>query len=76
MQSWLKQARMASGLTVEQCALLLHRSVGSYELLEDHPGSITLDEIRALCVAFDKEARAILLSALAELAGNDCVSAR
>lgn len=67
MDSWLKQAREASGMTVEQCALVLHRSADAYLELEQSPGLLRLVEVGALIRAFGGEGKRVIRAALREL---------
>ena len=48
MQSWLEQARILSGLTVEDCCQALFQSANEYLSKEQNPGTLTLNEIRVL----------------------------
>lgn len=67
MQSWLEQARVLSGLSVEECARALYQSEASYICRENNPGLLTLDELRVLMTLFTKEANRLVLNALGEL---------
>ena len=65
MDSWLKQAREASGMTVEQCALVLCTSTDAYLDLECRPGLLRLVEVGALIRAFDEEGKRLTRAAIA-----------
>ena len=67
MDSWLKQAREASGMTVEQCALVLCTSTDAYSNLERHPGLLRLVEVGALIRAFSDEGKRVTRAAMREL---------
>lgn len=67
MDSWLKQAREASGLTVEECAVILQRPVGEYRGLECRPGLLCLNEVGALIRVFGDEGKCITRAAIREL---------
>ncbi len=67
MDSWLKQAREASELTVEQCAASLRKPVGAYVELEQRPGLLRLNEIAALQRTFNGEGKRIVKAAMQEL---------
>lgn len=67
MQSWLEQARVLSGLSVEECAQALYQSEASYICRENNPGILTLDELRVLMTLFSREANSLVLDVLQEL---------
>lgn len=64
MDSWLKQAREASELTAEECALALRKSVGVYSKLESRPGLLSLNEVGALIRMFNTEGKRIVREAI------------
>lgn len=66
MDSWLEQARKASGFEEAECARLLNQSLEAYRYTELHPGTLTINQIRALNVVFNEEARSIVWCALRE----------
>lgn len=43
--NWVKKARLASGLSPEQCAVAIGRSRRSYDQREREPGLFKLDEL-------------------------------
>ncbi|RXZ54809.1 hypothetical protein ET524_10205 [Senegalimassilia faecalis] len=57
MKSWLEQAREESGLTVSQCAVAIRQPVEVYMQIEKRPGTISLNELRALCRLFSSPAQ-------------------
>jgi ribosome-binding protein aMBF1 (putative translation factor) len=65
MKSWLQQAREESGLTVEQCAATIHQPVEVYLQIEQRPGTINLNELRALVGVFDTRSQKRVRKALA-----------
>ena len=65
MKSWLQQAREQSGLTVEQCAVTIHQPVDMYLRIEQRPGTVNLNELRALARTFDEGSRKRVVDALA-----------
>ena len=67
MKSWLRRAREASGLQAEQCARVLCCSPSTYLELEEHPGFISVDELRALGTLLDSVGQAIVQGALLDL---------
>ena len=67
MDSWLKQAREASGMTVEQCANVLRTSTDTYLDFERHPGLLRLVEVGALIRAFSEEGKRVTRAAMREL---------
>lgn len=66
MESWLEQARKASGFEIAECARLLKQPLEAYLYMESHPGTLTLNQVRALHAAFNEEARSIVWGALRE----------
>ncbi len=64
MDSWLKQARVASGLTAGECAACLQKSVEAYAELERRPGMLRLNEVAALLRVLDADGRRIAKAAL------------
>lgn len=71
MKSWLRRAREASGLQVEQCACALCCSRAMFLELEEHPGFISVDELRALLALLEPDGVAIVQEALMELFPQD-----
>lgn len=67
MQSWLKQARILSGLTVEDCCQALFQSANEYLSKEQNPGTLTLNEIRVLMQLFCRDAQQLVWNALSDL---------
>lgn len=64
MDGWLKRARIAGSMSVDECAPLLGVPVDEYLDLESYPGRITIDELSALCRAFGADGRAVVRDAL------------
>lgn len=64
MDSWLKRAREASGLTMEECAAFLQKSVDAYAELERRPGQLRLNELAALLRVFDADGQRIVKTAM------------
>ncbi len=64
MDSWLKRAREASGLTMEECAAFLQKSVGAYAELERRPGQLRLNELAALLRLFNADGQRIVKVAM------------
>lgn len=60
MDNWLVKARCASGLTPEECAHVLRLSRAEYAVLEEHPGTVSLNELWALRRVFNHESRLIV----------------
>lgn len=52
MKSWLEQARIASGLSVEDCCKALYQSSDDFLTREQNPGMLTLNELRVLMKLF------------------------
>lgn len=66
MQSWLEEARIVSGLSVEDCAHALYQSERLYRYKEQNPGMLTLNEIRVLMKLFNDDAKQLVWGALCE----------
>lgn len=66
MQSWLEEARIVSGLSVEDCAHALYQSERLYRYKEQNPGMLTLNEIRVLMKLFNDDAKQLAWGALCE----------
>ena len=64
MKNWIQEAREASGLSLEDCASALFMSPDAFKEKDANPGTLTLNELRALHIVFKDEARAILRNAL------------
>lgn len=64
MKNWIQEAREASGLSLEDCASTLFMSPDAFKEKDANPGTLTLNELRALHIVFNDEARAILRNAL------------
>lgn len=64
MKNWIQEAREASGLSLEDCASALIMSPDAFKEKDANPGTLTLNELRALHIVFNDEARAILRNAL------------
>ena len=64
MKSWLKDARMKSMLSPEDCASAIGCSRATYLSRENTPGRLSLDEVRVLHRKFNREGRKILWKAL------------
>ena len=64
MKNWIQEAREASGLSLEDCASALFMSPDTFKEKDANPGTLTLNELRALHIVFNDEARAILRNAL------------
>ena len=66
MQSWLTKARKSSALTPEDCASAMGCSRNTYLSRESAPGTLSLNEVRALNSVFNKQGKKILWSAMSE----------
>lgn len=66
MKNWLVRAREASGLSQEMCACALRCSLAVYADREAHPGTLSINEIRALRTVYCDESRRILWESLRE----------
>lgn len=64
MKNWIQEAREASGLSLEDCASALFMSPDAFKEKDANPGTLTLNELRALHIVFNDETRAILRNAL------------
>lgn len=64
MKNWIQEAREASGLSLEDCASALFMSPDAFKEKDANPDTLTLNELRALHIVFNDEARAILRNAL------------
>lgn len=61
MENWLARARKRAGLSEEDAARVLRMSGTGYAHAERRPGTLTIDEIGALCRAMgEADARAML----------------
>ena len=67
MKNWVQQAREASGLSLEDCASALSLSRDAFAQKDANPGTITLNELRALHNVFNEDARKIVQKALLEI---------
>lgn len=67
IENWLIQARIASGLSMADVAKRLYMSESTYRLIEDSPGRLSINQIRALLVVFNEEGRRITMDFLKEL---------
>lgn len=67
MKNWVQKAREASGLSLEECASVLLVSPDTFAIKDQNPGTLTLNELRALHNVFNAEARKIVKEALAEV---------
>lgn len=67
MKNWVQKAREASGLSLEECASVLLVSPDAFAVKDQNPGTLTLNELRALHNVFNAEARKIVKEALAEV---------
>lgn len=67
MKNWVQKAREASGLSLEECASVLLVSSDAFAIKDQNPGTLTLNELRALHNVFNAEARKIVKEALAEV---------
>ena len=66
MKSWLREAREESGLTAQRCAVAIHQPMEIYLQIEQRPGMINLNELRALVGLFGSQGRERVRGALAE----------
>lgn len=64
MTSWLKDARIASRLTPEQCAVAIGCSRNTYMNRENAPGTLSLNEILSLYSVFNDKSVSIVWNAL------------
>ncbi len=64
MESWLEQARMASGLTVKECAYALSQTEDEFLMRQDSPGLLSLNELNTLVGIFNNDARFLVWDAL------------
>lgn len=60
MDNWLVRARCASRLAPDECARALGLSLEEYAALEERPGTISLNELRALTLVFNHESRLVV----------------
>lgn len=60
MDNWLVRARCISGLAPDECARALGATLAEYAALEERPGTITLNELRALTLLFNHESRLVV----------------
>ncbi len=67
MKSWLEQARVASGLSVEDCCKALYQSSDDFLTREQNPGMLTLNELRVLMKLFSSDGQQLAWNALCEL---------
>lgn len=67
MKNWIQKAREASGLSLEECASVLFVSRDAFAVKDQNPGTLTLNELRALHNAFNEDARKIMQEALLEV---------
>lgn len=67
IENWLIQARIASGLSMADVAKRLYMPESTYELIEDNPGCLSINQIRALLVAFNEEGKRITMNFLGDL---------
>lgn len=58
--SHVAQARLASGLTLDDASRITGVSATEYELLESRPFDLTVGELRALCREFNKDGETIM----------------
>ena len=65
--NWLIRARTVSGLSIADTAKTLYMSESAYRLIEDNPGRLSINQIRALLVAFNEEGRRITMNFLEEI---------
>lgn len=64
MKNWIQEAREASQLSLEDCASALFMSPDAFKEKDTNPGTFTLNELRALHIVFNDDARKILRDAL------------
>lgn len=67
IDNWLIQARIVSGLSMADVAKKLYMSESTYRLIEDSPGRLSINQIRALLVVFNEEGRRITMNFLGDL---------
>ena len=66
VQSWLYKARVASDFTCDECAALLQLTAKEFAELEEHPGQLTINELRVLHNAFNAQSQLIVENALSD----------
>lgn len=71
MDNWLARARKASGLSEKECAEVLRMTAEEYRSVESRPGTLTLNELNALCRRLGPEGRQIARAALNSLVRTD-----
>ena len=69
MKSWLEQAREESGLTVSQCAIAIRQPIEVYLQIERRLGTISLNELKALCDLFSEAAQTRVQQAIMDALG-------
>lgn len=69
MVSWLKQARLDSGLSLEDCASALRCSRHTYESREKKPGTLSIDELRILMPIFSSKGKGVASNGIKEAVG-------
>lgn len=70
MKSWLEQAREESGLTIGQCAIAIRQPDEIYLQIEKRPGTISLNELRALYGLFSESAQSNVRKAVMDALGQ------
>lgn len=68
MDNWLVRARMASGLTREQCAAALRTTMDDYVELEEYPGRMTINELAMLCRSLNPAGRKVVRDVVGSMA--------
>lgn len=60
VKTWAEEARLASNLSPEACAVAIGRSRPVYDLREKEPGGLTLDQIAGLWHAYNSAGKSVL----------------